>query len=51
LAGGDLDGLDVIITGTRAYEVRDDVVAHNQRLLDWVRRGGTLIVQYNKYPA
>jgi LmbE family N-acetylglucosaminyl deacetylase len=51
LADGDLHRFDVIVTGTRAYEVRDDIVAHNQRLLDWARDGGTLIVQYNKYPA
>ncbi|HSH46702.1 MAG TPA: hypothetical protein VK966_12730 [Longimicrobiales bacterium] len=49
LASGDLDRFDVIITGIRAYEVRPDLVSHNQRLLDWARRGGTLIVQYNKY--
>jgi len=51
LAEGDLSGFDVIVTATRAYEVRPDLVAHNQRLLDWARDGGTLIVQYNKYPA
>jgi LmbE family N-acetylglucosaminyl deacetylase len=51
LADGDFDRFDVIITGARAYEVRDDIVAHNQALLDWARAGGTLIVQYNKYPA
>lgn len=51
LAEGDLSQFDVIVTGTRAYEFRPDLVAHNERLLDWVRAGGTLIVQYNKYPA
>ncbi len=51
LASGDLGRFDVIVTGIRAYEVNDGLVAHNQRLLDWVRHGGTLIVQYNKYPA
>ncbi len=51
LADGNLSRFDVIITGTRAYEVNDALVASNQRLLDWARRGGTLIVQYNKYPA
>jgi LmbE family N-acetylglucosaminyl deacetylase len=51
LAEGDLSQFDVIVTGTRAYEFRPDLVAHNQRLLDWARAGGTLIVQYNKYPA
>ena len=51
LTNADLSRFDVIITGTRAYEVNDALVASNQRLLDWARRGGTLIVQYNKYPA
>jgi hypothetical protein len=51
LAGGDLDRFDVVITGTRAYELRPDLVENNQRLLDWTRRGGTLIVQYNQYAA
>lgn len=49
LAGRDLSGYDVIVAGSRAYEVRPDLAAHNARLLDYVRRGGTLIVQYNKY--
>jgi LmbE family N-acetylglucosaminyl deacetylase len=49
LAEGDLDRFDVIIAGSRAYEVRTDLMAHNQRLLDYVERGGTFIVQYNKY--
>lgn len=49
LAEGELGGLDVIVVGSRAYEVRPDLAAHNRRLLEWVRRGGTLIVQYNKY--
>lgn len=51
LAQGDLSGFDVIIAGTRAYEIRPDLVAHNERLLDWARGGGTLISLYNKYPA
>ncbi|HUG40112.1 MAG TPA: PIG-L family deacetylase [Longimicrobiales bacterium] len=49
LAAGDLARFDVIVTGIRAYEVRPDLVAHNQRLLDFARAGGTVIVQYNKY--
>jgi LmbE family N-acetylglucosaminyl deacetylase len=49
LAEGDLDRFDVIVAGSRAYEVRTDLMAHNRRLLDWVARGGTMIVQYNKY--
>jgi LmbE family N-acetylglucosaminyl deacetylase len=49
LAGADLSKYDVIVTGIRAYEVRPDLAANNARLLDYVRRGGTMIVQYNKY--
>jgi LmbE family N-acetylglucosaminyl deacetylase len=49
LASGDLDRFDAILTGIRAYEVRPDLVAHNRRLLDYAERGGTVVVQYNKY--
>ena len=48
LAWGDLSKHDVIVTGVRAYERRDDLLAYNRRLLDYVESGGTLIVQYNK---
>jgi LmbE family N-acetylglucosaminyl deacetylase len=48
LASGDLAVYDTIILGIRAYEGREDLAANNQRLLDYVKRGGTLIVQYNK---
>jgi hypothetical protein len=47
LARGDLSGVDAIVTGIRAYNVRDDLRASQQRLLDYVEAGGTLIVQYN----
>jgi LmbE family N-acetylglucosaminyl deacetylase len=49
LAGADLSVYDAIVVGIRAYEVRPDLLAHNQRLLDYARDGGTFIVQYNKY--
>jgi LmbE family N-acetylglucosaminyl deacetylase len=48
LAWGDLSKYDVIMTGVRAYERRDDLRAYNRRLLDYVQRGGTVLVQYNK---
>ena len=48
LAWGDLSKYDVIVTGVRAYERRADLRAYNHRLLDYVERGGTVIVQYNK---
>lgn len=47
LANGDLGRFDTIILGIRAYSVREDLKNYNSRLLDFVRRGGTLIVQYN----
>jgi LmbE family N-acetylglucosaminyl deacetylase len=47
LAEGDLRRFDAIMTGTRAYAVRDDLRTYNQRLLDYVRKGGHLIVLYN----
>jgi hypothetical protein len=47
LARGDLSRFDAIITGVRAYNVRDDLVANQQRLLDYTKDGGTLVVQYN----
>ncbi|MGH7445440.1 MAG: LmbE family protein, partial [Longimicrobiales bacterium] len=49
LADGDLARYDAIVTGIRAYEVRNDLVRHNDRLLRYTRDGGTFIVQYNKY--
>ncbi|HSF16673.1 MAG TPA: PIG-L family deacetylase [Vicinamibacteria bacterium] len=49
LAEGDLSQYDVIMTGVRAYENREDLRAYNRRLLDYVAEGGTLLVQYNKF--
>ncbi len=47
LAGADLSIYDAIMTGTRAYAVRDDLKTYNQRLLDYVKAGGNMIVLYN----
>ncbi len=47
LAGADLSIYDAIMTGTRAYAVRDDLKTYNRRLLDYVRAGGNMIVLYN----
>ena len=49
LAWGDLERFDVIVTGVRAYERRADLRANNNRLLEYVEAGGTVIVQYNKF--
>ncbi|HEX7288459.1 MAG TPA: PIG-L family deacetylase [Candidatus Angelobacter sp.] len=48
LAYGDLGRYDTIVVGIRAYDVRTDIREQNRRLLDFVNRGGTLIVQYNQ---
>ena len=48
LAYGDLGRFDTVVVGIRAYDVRTDVREQNRRLLDYVNRGGTLIVQYNQ---
>jgi hypothetical protein len=47
LAGANLSQFDTIITGTRAYAVREDLKTYNARLLDYVRAGGNMVVLYN----
>ena len=46
LTSGDLSRFDAVVVGIRASQVRPDFVANHQRLLDYVRGGGTMIVQY-----
>jgi LmbE family N-acetylglucosaminyl deacetylase len=48
---GNLQQFGTIVLGIRAYDTRDDVKKNNQRLLDYARNGGTLMVQYNTEPA
>ena len=48
LAFGELDQYDAITVGIRAYELRPDLMRSNSRLLDYVKRGGTLLVQYQR---
>jgi len=48
LAFGDLSKYDAIVVGIRAYELRPDAMAANPRLLDYVRNGGTLLVEYER---
>jgi LmbE family N-acetylglucosaminyl deacetylase len=48
LATGLLSIYHTIVLGIRVYEVNEDVMANNKRLLEYVANGGTLIVQYNK---
>lgn len=47
LAAADLSQFDTIMTGTRAYAVREDLKTYNSRLLEYVRNGGNMVVLYN----
>jgi hypothetical protein len=48
LAFSDLSKFDAVVVGVRAYELRPELTSANQRLLDYVSNGGTLVVQYNR---
>ena len=50
LAHGYLERFDAVVTGVRAYNTRADLRANQDRLLEYVKGGGTLVVQYN-FPA
>ncbi|HEY1865617.1 MAG TPA: PIG-L family deacetylase [Candidatus Acidoferrales bacterium] len=47
LAQGNLQKYDVILLGVRAYTARPELATNNQRLLDFVKNGGALVIQYN----
>ncbi len=47
LEGADLAGYDAVVTGVRAYNTRPRLRALQGRLLDYVAKGGTLLLQYN----
>ena len=48
LADGDLEKYDTIVLGIRASETVPDFQNVNTKLMDWVRSGGTLVVQYQR---
>jgi LmbE family N-acetylglucosaminyl deacetylase len=43
-----LKQFDAVITGVRAYDVHEWLVAKYDLLMDYIRDGGNLIVQYNR---
>jgi len=43
----DLSRFHTLVLGVRAYDTQPEVAANNSKLLDFVRSGGTLIVQNN----
>ena len=48
LSGAVLQPLDAVITGVRAYDVHDWLFGKYRVLMDYVKNGGNLIVQYNR---
>ena len=49
LGAGDLSKYTHVVVGPRAYESNAALAANNVRLMDWVKRGGTMVVQYGQY--
>jgi hypothetical protein len=49
LERGNLARYDAIIVGPRAYETDSALVVNNRRLLEYARRGGLVIVQYQQH--
>jgi LmbE family N-acetylglucosaminyl deacetylase len=49
LERGDLARYDAIVIGPRAYETDSALVANNRRILEYARRGGLVIVQYQQH--
>jgi LmbE family N-acetylglucosaminyl deacetylase len=47
IASGDLSKFDVILFGVRTYAARPELATYNNRILDYVKNGGVVIVQYN----
>jgi LmbE family N-acetylglucosaminyl deacetylase len=43
-----LHGLDAVVIGVRAFNVRTDLAANLPGLFAWVEAGGTVIMQYNR---
>jgi hypothetical protein len=48
LERGDLSKYDVILVGSRAYETDPALVENNNRLLEYARAGGRVVVQYQQ---
>ncbi|HEV8176925.1 MAG TPA: PIG-L family deacetylase, partial [Gemmatimonadales bacterium] len=49
LERGDLGKFDAIVIGPRAYEIDSALVTNNRRILEYARRGGLVIVQYQQH--
>ncbi|MFA6249743.1 MAG: LmbE family protein, partial [Mucilaginibacter sp.] len=47
IINGDLSVYDAIVTGVRAYNVNERLAYEQPKLLEYVKNGGNLVVQYN----
>ncbi len=50
IEGSVLDSFRVVVIGPRAYEVDPALQRAHPKLMRWLERGGTLIMQYQQYP-
>lgn len=48
IESGSLSKYDAIVTGVRVYNTKHEIIIEQPELLDYVKKGGTLVVQYNK---
>jgi hypothetical protein len=47
LSNGNLSQFNAIVSGVRAYNTNDRLQVHYPKLMEYVKNGGNLIVQYN----
>ena len=47
ITADNLQRFDAVIMGIRAYNTKDRLKYHQSKLMDYVKNGGTMIVQYN----
>jgi LmbE family N-acetylglucosaminyl deacetylase len=48
IENGNLSKYDAIVTGVRVYNTKSEIINEQPKLLEYVKNGGTLVVQYNK---
>lgn len=49
LAVVDLSRYSTLVIGARAFEAHRDLMANRERVLDFARKGGTVVVQYGQF--
>ena len=49
IAHTDLRRFTTLVVGPRAYDAHPELATENRRVLDFVRAGGTLVLQYGQY--